>query len=145
MILVDRIGAAQLFRGPRPTITELRQVKFDINLEEGWFEFFHGEAREEQERCTLLNVSYFHKPLSDFFTPARKDILTVIDQARFWLFKGHSVLIHCLHGQDRTGIVIAAYRIKYQGWSVEDAVKEMNAYGFHNFPYGFWVKVLNEI
>jgi len=42
-------------------------------------------------------------------------------------------LIHCLHGADRTGVMSALYRIVVQGWTKEDALKEMvdGGYGFH--------------
>lgn len=42
-------------------------------------------------------------------------------------------LIHCQHGADRTGLMIAMYRIVEQGWSKDEAVKEMveGGYGFH--------------
>ena len=39
------------------------------------------------------------------------------------------VLVHCAHGRDRTGAVVAAYRRVVQGWSAEEAVREMRAYG----------------
>lgn len=54
------------------------------------------------------------------------------------------VLVHCWHGSDRTGIVVAAYRIVYQGWSVEAAEKEFtdDTYGHHEFWYGNLVKLL---
>lgn len=142
MIVVDQIGVAKLFRGPRPSQEDLTNVKFDINLEVGWFEFFHGHERQEQDWCMALNVTYFHKPLSDFTVPSRLAVLSVIDQARYWLFKGQNVLIHCLHGEDRTGICIAAYRIKYQGWTVDRAREEMFSLGFHKFPYEPWADIL---
>ena len=43
------------------------------------------------------------------------------------------ILIHCWHGSDRTGAVIAMYRIVFQGWSKEDAIREMTkgGFGFH--------------
>lgn len=43
------------------------------------------------------------------------------------------VLVHCYHGSDRTGASIAMYRIVFQNWSKEDAIKEMKygGYGFH--------------
>lgn len=43
------------------------------------------------------------------------------------------VLVHCYHGADRTGIVIAMYRVIYQGWNIEMARHEMKrgGYGFH--------------
>lgn len=43
-------------------------------------------------------------------------------------------LVHCLHGADRTGAMCAIYRIENQGWTQEEAVREMTsgAYGFHS-------------
>jgi protein tyrosine/serine phosphatase len=42
------------------------------------------------------------------------------------------VLVHCRHGRDRTGIVVAAYRMKMQGWPLADAEAEMQAFGFND-------------
>jgi len=47
------------------------------------------------------------------------------------------VYVHCRHGQDRTGIVIAAYRMKHQGWSLADAEAEMQAFGFNDVWVNF--------
>lgn len=47
--------------------------------------------------------------------------------------KQGAVLVHCHHGSDRTGIVVAMYRIIYQGVSIEEARREMKHgdYGYH--------------
>ena len=47
--------------------------------------------------------------------------------------KTGAVLIHCRHGADRTGIVIAMYRVIYQGMSINEARTEMKYgdYGYH--------------
>jgi protein tyrosine/serine phosphatase len=47
------------------------------------------------------------------------------------------VFVHCLHGSDRTGVMCAVYRIVIQGWSKEDAIREMveGGYGFHSVWY----------
>lgn len=39
------------------------------------------------------------------------------------------VAFHCKSGKDRTGLVAAYLRIKYQDWTVEDAIAEMRANG----------------
>lgn len=44
--------------------------------------------------------------------------------------------IHCLHGEDRTGLVVALYRIRIQGWPKEKARKEMIDNGFHTILFG---------
>ena len=66
------------------------------------------------------------------------------------------LLIHCLHGSDRTGTVVAAYRIVFQGWTPEQAVTEMEhpRYGMHKFFYpnlstlikrADWAKIRQEV
>jgi protein tyrosine/serine phosphatase len=39
-------------------------------------------------------------------------------------------LVHCQHGADRTGSMSAVYRIAMQGWTKEDATREMTGGGF---------------
>jgi tyrosine-protein phosphatase SIW14 len=42
------------------------------------------------------------------------------------------VFVHCRLGEDRTGIVVAAYRMKIQGWPLSLAEAEMDSFGFNN-------------
>ncbi len=43
------------------------------------------------------------------------------------------VMVHCLHGSDRTGTMVAVYRLAVEGWSKDDAITEMvnGGYGYH--------------
>lgn len=43
------------------------------------------------------------------------------------------VLVHCLHGSDRTGVVVAMYRMVVQRWPREKAIAEFTEpqYGYH--------------
>lgn len=43
------------------------------------------------------------------------------------------VLVHCQHGSDRTGTMVAIYRITFQGWTKAQATDEMvnGGFGFH--------------
>jgi protein tyrosine phosphatase (PTP) superfamily phosphohydrolase (DUF442 family) len=57
------------------------------------------------------------------------------------------VLVHCQHGADRTGAMCAIYRVAVQGWTKEEALKEMQegGYGFHSLWKNLvpWVKQLD--
>ena len=41
------------------------------------------------------------------------------------------VFVHCAHGKDRTGVLIAVYRMEVEGWSNSAALAELHAFGFH--------------
>ena len=57
------------------------------------------------------------------------------------------VLVHCLHGADRTGTMSILYRIVVQGWTKQEAIREMTEGGF-NFHAVFdnlpkWIQKLD--
>jgi len=52
------------------------------------------------------------------------------------LLRGNSnkkIFVHCHYGADRTGTMLAAHRIANQGWTAEQAYKEMRAFKYHWF------------
>ncbi len=42
--------------------------------------------------------------------------------------EGITSLVHCQHGEDRTGMLVAAWRVVVNGWSVRKAMAEMARY-----------------
>jgi protein tyrosine/serine phosphatase len=42
------------------------------------------------------------------------------------------VFVHCRQGRDRTGIVVAAYRLKVEGWRLSEVEEEMEAFHFND-------------
>lgn len=50
--------------------------------------------------------------------------------------KGKKIFVHCRLGDDRTGMMVAAYRIADEGWTADEAMNEMRSFGFtraHHF------------
>ncbi len=41
-----------------------------------------------------------------------------------------AIAIHCKHGADRTGLIIAIYRIAFQNWTKEEAIDELKNGGY---------------
>jgi protein tyrosine/serine phosphatase len=50
--------------------------------------------------------------------------LAIIDARENW-----PVFVHCQRGADRTGVVIAAYRISHEQWTDEQAIAEAKRFG----------------
>jgi protein tyrosine phosphatase (PTP) superfamily phosphohydrolase (DUF442 family) len=64
------------------------------------------------------------RPETDDVVRAMKVILTPEYQP---------VFVHCQAGKDRTGLVVAVYRILVDGWSVDDAIAERTTFGATDF------------
>lgn len=138
-----------VWRGPRPTtiddVLELKERGFQtiLNLERGWFEFLHGEMNVETKRCLTVGLSPVNIHLGIYAPPTLPELtasLIVLTDPKFG-----KVYVHCKHGVDRTGMVIAAYRMMAQRWSFGKAKEEMLAMGFHNWAYFWWISQLKNL
>lgn len=97
---------------------------------------FDPRSIKESELCASLGVDYKFiyvellpetevgkKPIR-----AIEEFLKVMDDPA-----SYPVLIHCKAGLHRTGVMAAVYRMEYDGWSREDALRELKAHGFGHF------------
>lgn len=78
-----------------------------------------------------MGFEYISIPLSYFNFPTDEEV-----QKFFSIINSPArrpVFVHCKHGSDRTGMMIAFYRMTNDRWSVEDAYAEMESSGFHKF------------
>src|SRR5207245_1968790 len=48
---------------------------------------------------------------------------------------GKKIFVHCRLGNDRTGMLVASYRMAEQGWTSDEAMKEMEAFGFNKLHH----------
>lgn len=137
-----------LYRGPRPVShAELAPlgVTAVIDLESGVYEAFHDDYYEEENVKEMshpcdFGMKSFHLKCSYVFPPSQKAVSEFMEIVG----KEHIKYVHCLHGKDRTGYMVAAYRMRAFGWSWQQAVKEMFAMGFHKLPYLWWVLFLRK-
>lgn len=84
--------------------------------------------RSDSDWLSDPRVRQVHLPLhTDRIDDA--DVIAVLRSIRQAQQRG-PVLIHCKHGQNRTGLIAAMYRIIYQGWSKPQALAEMHEGGF---------------
>jgi protein-tyrosine phosphatase len=71
----------------------------------------------------------------------------VIESLRIINNRRGPILIHCWHGSDRTGVIIAAYRVIFNHWSKSDALDEMvnGGYGYHAKVYPELVSLVENL
>ena len=118
-----------LYRGAQPSREGFEQlkrmgVKTVVNLRA-----YRGDAG----KLKGLGLRYVHLRCRAWLPSGKKLALflkLVHDPAN------QPVFVHCLHGSDRTGLAVAAYRIMEQGWQLDRAIEELHTFGFHHrvFP-----------
>ncbi|MGH7971008.1 MAG: fused DSP-PTPase phosphatase/NAD kinase-like protein [Limisphaerales bacterium] len=121
-----------LYRGAQPspaTVTNLSRlgVRLIIDLREP------DKRSEEGAAARAAGLSYTNMPLRGLGRPTGqqvKDILALIDSSP------GPVFIHCKHGCDRTGTIVACYRIQHDGWTSGEALKEAVHYGMSRLERG---------
>jgi protein tyrosine phosphatase (PTP) superfamily phosphohydrolase (DUF442 family) len=84
--------------------------------------------QEEREAAARLGLELVHVPMDGAQMPSLEEV----DRALSALLDASKrpVLVHCAHGEERTGAVIAAYRVVADGWEPAAAEAEALALGF---------------
>jgi tyrosine-protein phosphatase SIW14 len=114
-----------LYRGAQPSHEGLEALKnLGINLV---IDLRGGTNKDEEETAKKLGMQYISIPSH---CPFPKDepfakFLRVIREN-----PAKKVFVHCRLGDDRTGMAVASYRMAQDGWSAEEAMKEMKTFGF---------------
>jgi len=115
-----------LYRGAQPQAKGLESLaKTGINT---IIDVRLTGADKEREQAKKLGMELIPLPWHCLF-PKDDPIAKFLAYVREHPDK--KVFVHCRYGDDRTGMMIAAYRMAVEGWTAEEARKEMNAFGFH--------------
>ena len=116
-----------IYRGAQPTYAGFKSlaklgIRTVIDLREG------AEVRDKEKKAVEnAGMHYVHVPFARFNAPTDQQIATVfnvLNDPSAW-----PVFVHCKRGADRTGTVIACYRIAHDRWDNEKALTEAKLHG----------------
>jgi protein tyrosine/serine phosphatase len=89
--------------------------------------------KAEESVAKTNGITFVNVPMSGLGRPTVEtvhQILQIIDSS------SSPVFIHCEHGCDRTGTLIACYRIMHDQWTSDAALKEAKVYGMSSLERG---------
>jgi tyrosine-protein phosphatase SIW14 len=117
----------RLYRGGEPTQRALEElaalhVALVIDLRER-----DGQTGMEQQMAEALKMKYVNVPFHGYGAPGDDQMRRVL-----WLLMNgdtQKIFVHCRRGKDRTGTVVACYRIQHDGWDNRKALTEAQKYG----------------
>jgi protein tyrosine/serine phosphatase len=122
-----------LYRGAQPKeigFSELKKLGITTIVD------LRGEDREkiawERKLAESLGIRFVHIPVSGWSPPTDQQVVQFLSLLRSE--PGRKTFVHCRFGDDRTSVFIAAYRMAFEKWPAEQAMKEMYFFGFN----GFW-------
>jgi tyrosine-protein phosphatase SIW14 len=122
---------SHVFRGAQPTGPGFEYlakigVKTVLDLRES------GKRSEEEEQTvTSLGLKYVNVAMSGLTPPTEAQIFQIL--ALLEDTSTGAVFVHCMRGADRTGVVIAAYRIDHDHWNNDQALEEADSDGMSFF------------
>jgi tyrosine-protein phosphatase SIW14 len=120
-----------LFRGAQPNEQGLEELKklgittiVDLRAED------RGKSEWERQQAEKLGMKFVHIPIAGFAAPTNEEVAQFLS-----LFNDsqQKIFVHCLLGEDRTGVFVATYRMSMEKWPVTQAMREMNSFGFNAF------------
>jgi protein tyrosine/serine phosphatase len=117
--------SSNLYRGGLPDeegIQQLKKLGIAVVID-----MRRGQNKSEEEIVSKLGMQYVS-------IPSRCPFPSDDPWARFLKVmrenQNKKVFVHCRLGADRTGMAVAAYRMSEEGWSADEALEEMKAFGF---------------
>lgn len=127
----------RIWRGSQPqTATDYQVlqnfgVKYILDLQSGapWFD--DGSPLEENMLAAKYGLTVYNHPLGGILPPTKKELNDGLDVLKNY----QPVFVHCRDGVDRTGMMVAWYRMQVQGWSKDTAVSDMMKHGMHFWLY----------
>lgn len=117
----DIVVPGKLYRSGKPDERFLRYVQKKYGIQ-NLISFTGKEASQKTAIEIGMNVMVYE--WSTRHLPDKKELRSVID----FIDTNRDTLVHCAGGSDRTGYTVAFYRMYYQKWPLEKAVREMEKY-----------------
>ena len=123
------VVAPNIMRGSQPSKKDLKALKEQCGVRTVLdLRFDPKEIKWEKKIVEKLGMNFISVPMNWNEEQGAEKIEKCLSVMSDW--SKQPVFIHCYAGKDRTGLICAAYRIKYDHWSFEDALFEMHVYGY---------------
>src|SRR5215216_3062789 len=126
----------KLYRGGQPRdggVSKLRELGINtvINLRGA-----SKETRAEETEVRALGLNYFNVSLPNWGRPQEARVRRILEIIA--APENGRVFVHCRTGVDRTGMIVALYRMTHEGWHSQDALAEADRDGMRRIQ--FWMR-----
>jgi protein tyrosine/serine phosphatase len=129
---IDNFGQvdAHLYRGAQPKPAAYAQLKkMGIDTVVRFNSEGHEDMAAEKTQVESLGMRFVGLPWSTSGEPSHQQVVTLLALLR----ANHDgkTFVHCRVGADRTGVMVALYRLAFSHWNTAQALEEMRAFHYH--------------
>ena len=122
-----------LYRGGQPSQEGVRWlakrgVKTIVSLRSS-----HKEQAAERALAEQLGLRWVHLPITPGWGPTKGQIQQFLTLAQDPASR--PLFVHCQHGKNRAGLMVAIYRRVHDGWSVQQAYQEARELGMRIYNF----------
>lgn len=123
-----------LLRGAQPSaqgLAELKKLGVTTIID------LRGSRRPvawERAQAEALGMRFINIPVRGWSPPRNAQVAEFLKALQ--QDPAQKIFVHCYYGEDRTGVMVAAYRMAQQNWTADQAITEMESFGFHYHLYG---------
>lgn len=129
---IDNFGQvdARLYRGAQPepaAYAELKTLGIDTVVR------FNPEGQDmavEKNQVESLGMKFVSLPWSGLGEPTHQQVVSFLALLRD--NPDAKIFVHCRLGADRTGVMVALYRLTFSHWDTAQALAEMHAFHYHH-------------
>ena len=133
-----------LYRGSRPAARDIHLLhELGIRTVVDFNRFSHPDEKKACDECGMRYIhvpwsAYWHNAIrfTYYYRIAEKFLELMSDRSLYPIY------VHCFHGRDRTGMLVAVYRMAVENWSVMRAVEEMKEFKFNRYLHWDLVRFL---
>jgi len=117
-----------LYRGGQPSVEGFRKLdQMGINIVVDT-----GRSKRDETLVKKLGMAYISLP---WYCPFPKDEVFAQFIKLMQDNPDKKIFVHCRLGDDRTGMMIASYRMTQEGWTAKDAMREMHEFGYRGIHH----------
>lgn len=129
----------RLSRSGLPTERDLEYLRNEMKVKTLINFCTKTNVTNEEKKAKELGFTYIHFPWTahfynilrlNYYWRIAESFLILVNDAN-----NHPVHVHCFHGRERTGMMIAIYRMVIDNYSFLDALNEMKKYNFKPFHH----------
>ncbi len=121
-----------LYRGAQPSEAGIERLKKEYGIKTiVYLRRDEKRANKEKKLAKAMGITFVHIPMNNWLRPQDPKIRAAL--AEINKKKNQPIFVHCKRGADRTGTVIAAYRMTHDDYTAKQAMKEAKTFGI-----GWW-------